>query len=286
MRQVKAIESDAWLQSSSALLTARTLLKMVSNRLPDDDEIGREMVENALDQTESISDALTLLSHEADPTDGDGRTTTDIEDYAQQYETDNSGSSSSDNSGSSSSDNSGSSSSRGSSRKPEGEESKPSSSSSSMDIIDVSTSSSSTNTTPIDRGSSSSSSSSRSRSAVTVSSPVDNATSLQVDLAAEATVVVDDTDDDNDQAHSNSSFFSQRPSSSPSTAQNTARRRGKATGSGNKNGSSSSSSDDDDTSVSFVSDGDGTVDEVWRSSKEEVAVSYKDNVDEEKGGDV
>ena len=278
MRQVKAIESDAWLQSSSALLTARTLLKMVSNRLPDDDEIGREMVENALDQTESISDALTLLSHEADPTDGDGRTTTDIEDYAQQYETDNSDSSSSDNSGSSSS--------RGSSRKPEGEESKPSSSSSSMDIIDVSTSSSSTNTTPIDRGSSSSSSSSRSRSAVTVSSPVDNATSLQVDLAAEATVVVDDTDDDNDQAHSNSSFFSQRPSSSPSTAQNTARRRGKATGSGNKNGSSSSSSDDDDTSVSFVSDGDGTVDEVWRSSKEEVAVSYKDNVDEEKGGDV
>ena len=244
MRQVKAIESEAWLQSSSALLTARTLLKMVSNRLPDDDEIGREMIENALDQTESISDALTLLSHEPDA-DGD-LTAMDIEDYAQQYEADKNDSSSS--------------------REQEEDQSQSiSSSSGSMDVIDVSSSSSNT---PIGSGS-------NSRNAATASSPVENAATLPINLAAKASVVVD-ASDDSGPVHSSSSFFAQRSSSS-TTVQNTARRRRKATERDSK-----SSSNDYDPRLSLVSDGDGTVDEVWRSSKEEVAVSYESNDDKEK----
>ena len=39
---------------------------MVANRLPKDDDIGREMVENVLEQAESIGHALSLLSHDAD----------------------------------------------------------------------------------------------------------------------------------------------------------------------------------------------------------------------------
>ena len=70
-QSIRGIESDAWLRSSSALLTSRTLLKMVANRLPKDDDIGREMVENVLEQAESIGHALSLLSHDADDDDED-----------------------------------------------------------------------------------------------------------------------------------------------------------------------------------------------------------------------
>ena len=84
--------------------------------------------------------------------------------------------------------------------------------------------------------------------------------------------------------YSSSSFFSQRSSSSSSsssTAQNTARRRRKNTDNSSKNSSGSS---DGVASVSFVGLSDGsTVDEVWRSSKEEVTVNYEGNDDEEKG---
>ena len=64
MQDIVAIESDAWLRASSALLTARTLLQMVALRLLPDDNVGREMIGNVLDQTESVSEALVLLSHE------------------------------------------------------------------------------------------------------------------------------------------------------------------------------------------------------------------------------
>ena len=67
--QIKTIESDAWLRSSSALMTSKTLLKMVGGRLNKDDEIGQEMIANILEQTDCISEALTLLSHDEDLVD-------------------------------------------------------------------------------------------------------------------------------------------------------------------------------------------------------------------------
>ena len=72
MRDIVALESDAWLRASSALQTSRTLLQMVAMRLSPDDDVGREMISNVLDQTDSVAEALALLSHEEGSGSGDG----------------------------------------------------------------------------------------------------------------------------------------------------------------------------------------------------------------------
>jgi hypothetical protein len=72
IRDIVALESDAWLRASSALMTSRTLLQMVALRLSPDDDVGREMISNVLDQTDSVAEALALLSHEEGGGSGDG----------------------------------------------------------------------------------------------------------------------------------------------------------------------------------------------------------------------
>ena len=64
---------------------------MVASRLPADDDIGREMVENVLEQAESIGQALSLLSHDPDE-DEEGQ---DGEGYYEAVGEEKSGSSSS-----------------------------------------------------------------------------------------------------------------------------------------------------------------------------------------------
>lgn len=55
-------EDNLWLTSSSALLTSKTLLKMLSKRLQKGDDIGQEMIKNVIEQNDSIYSAMLALT--------------------------------------------------------------------------------------------------------------------------------------------------------------------------------------------------------------------------------